>query len=116
MIGSRRIGRRDWVPAASWVLAMGLALWGDAVPVRLAASAQLASAQPDAADAHGTAEQMTREQAARMLQVRYGTAAKVVRTDVVEQDGHPVYVFRLLSVNGRIWIVHIDARSGTEVP
>ena len=51
-----------------------------------------------------------------MLQERYGKAAQVVRTDVVEQDGRRLYVFRLLSVNGRVWIVRIDAKSGAEVP
>jgi hypothetical protein len=130
VISARRTWRRDWVPALGWLLAMSLALWGDELPVRSAVSAQPAAArlsranifsQPAAvqtatADASGTAQEMTREQATRMLQVRYGTSAKVVRTDVLEQDGHHVYVFRLLSVNGRIWIVHIDAKSGTEVP
>jgi len=52
----------------------------------------------------------------RILQQRYGSAARVVRTDVIELGGRHVYVFRLLSVNGRVWIVHIDAQSGAEVP
>ena len=60
--------------------------------------------------------EISREQAAQMLQERYGKAAQVVRTDVVEQDGRRLYVFRLLSVNGRVWIVRIDAKSGAEVP
>jgi hypothetical protein len=51
-----------------------------------------------------------------MLRQRYGNAAQVVRTDVVEEDGHRLYVFRLLSVNGKVWIVRIDAKSGAEVP
>jgi uncharacterized membrane protein YkoI len=60
--------------------------------------------------------EISREQAMRILQQRYGSAARVVRTDVIELGGRHVYVFRLLSVNGRVWIVHIDAQSGAEVP
>jgi uncharacterized membrane protein YkoI len=60
--------------------------------------------------------EVSREQAAQMLQNRYGNAARVVRTDVIEQGGRRVYVFRLLSANGRVWIVRIDARTGAEVP
>ena len=52
----------------------------------------------------------------QVLQQRYGGAARVVRTDVIEKGGRHVYVFRLLSVNGKVWIVHIDAQSGAEVP
>jgi uncharacterized membrane protein YkoI len=62
------------------------------------------------------AHEISREQATQMLQQRYGAAARVVRTDVVEKGGRHVYVFRLLSVNGKVWIVRIDARSGAEVP
>ena len=76
---------------------------------------------PHAAEAAATvvpreAHEISLEQAAHMLQERYGSAARVVRTDEVDEGGRRVYVFRLLSVNGRVWVVHIDARSGTEVP
>ena len=68
--------------------------------------------------AHDSAatHEISREQAAQMLQERYGNMAQVVRSDVVERDGRRLYVFRLLSVNGKVWIVRIDARSGAEVP
>jgi|SRR5580700_2174497 uncharacterized membrane protein YkoI len=68
-----------------------------------------------AVDSPGRRE-ISREQATQELQKRYGNAARVVRTDVIEQGGHHVYVFRLLSVNGRVWVVRIDAQSGAEVP
>jgi len=58
----------------------------------------------------------SREQATQEIQKRYGGQARVVRTDVVDQNGHQIYVFRLLSGNGRVWIVRIDATSGAEVP
>jgi uncharacterized membrane protein YkoI len=68
-----------------------------------------------AADPANTHE-ISREQATQELQKRYGNAARVVRSDVIEQGGHHVYVFRLLSANGRVWVVRIVARSGFEVP
>jgi hypothetical protein len=87
----------------SIALAMSLAVIGDAFAA-------------DTVLAHRVAYELSREQAAQMLQQRYGSAARAVRLDVVEQRGRRVYVFRFLSVNGRVWIVHIDAKSGTEVP
>ena len=78
-------------------------------------------AGPEARAAQGESAQpmtheISREQAAQMLQERYGSSVRVVRSDVVDEGGRRLYVFRLLSVNGRVWIVHIDARSGSEVP
>jgi Peptidase propeptide and YPEB domain len=86
--------QRAWLSGA--VLAMSLALCAGA-------------AEP-------TGHEISREQAAQMLHDRYGAQARVVRADVNDQAGQRVYVFRLLSVNGRIWIVRIDARSGAELP
>jgi hypothetical protein len=107
-------GRLPTIPAVSWLLAISLALGIDAFPVR---SAPQGSEPRASVPVHAPGEsEITLEQAALTLQERYGSAARVVRTDVLEQDGHHVYVFRMLSVNGRVWIVHIDARNGTEVP
>jgi hypothetical protein len=49
-----------------------------------------------------------------LVQKHYG--ARVVRTDIADQGGRRLYVFRLLSSGGKVWIVRVDARSGTEVP
>ncbi|MEJ0084105.1 MAG: PepSY domain-containing protein [Pseudomonadota bacterium] len=38
--------------------------------------------------------------------------ARVVRTDVVDEDGRKVYVLKLLSEKGRVFTVRIDANSG----
>jgi uncharacterized membrane protein YkoI len=38
--------------------------------------------------------------------------ARVVRTDVVDEDGRKVYVLKLLSENGRVHTVRVDASSG----
>jgi uncharacterized membrane protein YkoI len=58
--------------------------------------------------------ELSREQAVAQVQKRYG--ARVVRADIADQDGRHVYVFRLLSADGKVWIVRVDARSGTEMP
>ena len=57
---------------------------------------------------------LSREQATQLVQQRYG--ARVVRTEVVEQSGREIFVFRLLSSGGKVWTVRIDAQSGAEVP
>ena len=38
--------------------------------------------------------------------------ARVVRTDVQDEDGRKVYVLKLLSENGRVFTVRIDASTG----
>jgi hypothetical protein len=38
--------------------------------------------------------------------------ARVVRTDVVDEDGRKVYVLKLLSEDGRVFTVRIDAATG----
>jgi uncharacterized membrane protein YkoI len=86
--------------------------WLAAAVLAISLAPQLAGAAAEAAPTH----EISREQAARMLLQRYGTSARVVRADVIEQAGRRVYVFRLLSINGSVWVVHIDALSGAEVP
>jgi uncharacterized membrane protein YkoI len=62
------------------------------------------------------AHEVSRDEATAMMHERYGSQARVVRADETDEGGHRVYVFRLLSANGRIWIVRIDAQSGAELP
>lgn len=38
--------------------------------------------------------------------------ARVVRTDVQDEDGRKVYVLKLLSENGRVFTVRVDAQTG----
>jgi uncharacterized membrane protein YkoI len=45
-----------------------------------------------------------------MAQRRYN--ARVVRAEVAEVNGRRVYVLRLLSADGRVWAVRVDAQSG----
>lgn len=79
-------------------------------------AAPLAAATPnsEAAPQQHAAQDLSREQAVAIVQKRYG--ARVVRTDFIDQDGRHLYVFRLLSTDGKVWIVRLDARTGTEVP
>jgi len=59
-------------------------------------------------------QELSRQQAVALVQKRYG--ARVVRAELLDQDGRHLYVFRLLSAAGKVWIVRVDARTGTEVP
>ena len=38
--------------------------------------------------------------------------ARVVRASTGESDGRRIYVLRLLSDQGRVWTVHVDAETG----
>lgn len=50
------------------------------------------------------------DQAIQMAERQYG--AKVVRASVSEDNGRRVYVLRLVSEQGRVWTVRVDAASG----
>jgi len=58
--------------------------------------------------------ELSRAEAVALVQKRYG--ARVVRTDIADQQGRRLYVFRLLSSASKVWIVRVDARTGAEVP
>lgn len=98
MTSLRRDGRRRGMPALLLALAVLLPA-GRACPAEAAPAAQ--------------AHELSREQAAALVEHRY--AARVVRAVTEGEAGHHLYVFRLLSPVGKIWEVRIDARTGTEV-
>jgi len=50
------------------------------------------------------------DEAVRMAEAQYH--ARVVRTDVQDEDGRKVYVLKLLSDGGRVITVRIDAATG----
>lgn len=107
----RRVIKADSVVTGiqcAWLLAAVLGI--------SAASSAGHSAPATAMAREPLAHEVSREQATQMLHERYGSQVRVVRADVTDQDGRRVYVFRLLSVDGRIWIVRIDAHSGAELP
>ena len=55
--------------------------------------------------------QMTLDQAVEMAERRF--RARVVRAGVEEVNGQRVFVLRLLSEQGRVWTIRVDAQSGS---
>ena len=51
------------------------------------------------------------DQAVAMAERRFN--ARVVKAGVTESNGRRVYVLRLLSEQGRVWTVRVDADSGS---
>jgi uncharacterized membrane protein YkoI len=51
------------------------------------------------------------DQAVRMVEERYH--ARVVKTQTQQDNGHTVYVMRLLNDSGKVWTVRVDAVSGS---
>ncbi|HEY2416280.1 MAG TPA: PepSY domain-containing protein [Steroidobacteraceae bacterium] len=85
----------------SRVLILALMLW--------------ASHPADSARAADTvAGELSPTQAAALLQKRY--AARVVRVSSTQAGSQHLYVFLLLSPDGKVWTVRLDARTGAEVP
>ena len=50
------------------------------------------------------------DQAVKMAQNRY--RAKAVRAQTVENGGRRIHQIRLLSAEGKVWMVEIDAQTG----
>jgi uncharacterized membrane protein YkoI len=57
-----------------------------------------------------TAASMSMDQAVKMAEQRFH--ARVVKAEAEQENGHKVYVLRLLSEAGRVWTVRVDAQSG----
>jgi len=53
---------------------------------------------------------MSLDEAVALVQSRYD--AKVVKAETVQQRGREVHRIRLLSPDGRVWTVSVDAASG----
>jgi uncharacterized membrane protein YkoI len=88
-----------------------------AAPRLIACALALLSVAAALADTHENARaqpELTRVQATQIVQKRYG--ARVVRASDSDEGGRHLYVFKLLSDAGKVWIVRIDAHSGAEVP
>jgi uncharacterized membrane protein YkoI len=51
------------------------------------------------------------DQAVRMVEQRFH--ARVVKTQTQQDNGHTVYVMRLLNDSGKVWTVRVDADSGS---
>ena len=64
-----------------------------------------------AASVHVRYGQLTLDQAIEMAERRFH--ARVVRAGVEEANGQRIFVLRLLSEQGRVWTVRVDAQSGS---
>ncbi|MEO8309437.1 MAG: PepSY domain-containing protein [Pseudomonadota bacterium] len=56
---------------------------------------------------------MSKDQVIDMAQRRY--KARVVRAEAADHNGRRVYVLRMLSDQGRVWTVRVDALTGSEL-
>jgi uncharacterized membrane protein YkoI len=101
--------------AAACLLAVaGLVSTGQAVAGVRADGAYRHGAAPDASAAAGSAAVraggMSLDQAVAMVQRRYN--AKVVRAEETREGEDVVYRIRLLSGDGRVFTVRVNARTG----
>ena len=69
-----------------------------------------AGVEERADDARAQRDGMSLDDAVRMAESHFH--AKVVRTDVQDEDGRKVYALKLLSEDGRVINVRIDAATG----
>jgi uncharacterized membrane protein YkoI len=82
----------------------------------LAVVTVLAAVAPAAGAAEGqqaiavAAAGVSMEQAVKMAEQQF--KAKVVRAETQHNDGHTVYVLRMLNESGRVWTVRVDASNG----
>jgi uncharacterized membrane protein YkoI len=53
---------------------------------------------------------LSMDQAIEIAEQRY--RARVVRANAVEANGRRIYVLRLLSDEGRVWTIRVDAQTG----
>jgi uncharacterized membrane protein YkoI len=66
---------------------------------------------PRAEALQARSSKLSLDQAIEMVERRY--RARVVRAGVDESNGQRLYVLRLLSEEGRVWTVRVDAQTGS---
>jgi len=100
--------RQGLVPAALAVIAFAPVSQAHSTPPRQASGGTNAvePTQVFAAFQDG----ISLDEAVSRAEQRY--RARVVRTDVQDEDGRKVYVLKLLSEDGRVFTVRIDAATG----
>jgi uncharacterized membrane protein YkoI len=54
---------------------------------------------------------LSMDQAVKMVEERF--RARVVKAETQTDEGHTVYVLRLLDESGKVWTVRVDAESGS---
>ena len=68
------------------------------------------SATPGPAVVALNSASVSMDQAVKLAEQRYH--ARVVKAGTEQDNGHTVYVLRLLNEAGRVWTVRVDAASG----
>jgi hypothetical protein len=84
-----------------------LATYVAELPLWAVPAAQAGPGNPVALERTG----LSIDQAVKMVEKRYH--AKVVRRQAQQEDGHLVYVLRVLSDSGHVWTVRVDPVSGS---
>ena len=74
-------------------------------------SASASSTHPAAAPSVMPHDAISMDQAVRMVEERYH--ARVVKAEAEHDEGHTVYVLRLLNDAGRVWTVRVDPLNGS---
>jgi uncharacterized membrane protein YkoI len=87
-----------------------LLAWAVTVCAVLAVAAPVARAAGEQHPVAIAAATVSMEQAVKMAEQRF--KAKVVRAETQHNDGHIVYVLRMLNESGRVWTVRVDASNG----
>jgi hypothetical protein len=92
---------------------IGLALWSMG-PGAAGASSGAPPSTPPARPAPAvivlTAASLSIDDAVKMAEQRYH--ARVVKAETQHDNGHTVYILRLLNDSGQVWTVRVDAASG----
>jgi uncharacterized membrane protein YkoI len=84
------------------------ALLGLAVLAPVGSAQQLIERRPR--DEHLIEARVSLDQAVQMAQRRYG--ARAVKAETVSQGDRRVHRIRLMSPEGKVWHVHVDAQTG----
>lgn len=100
-------GHIDYNPAMRRILALSLVL---AAPVAAPASMEGGAVVPEGPHAATRAEELTLEQAVQRAEQRY--RARAVKAQERREDGRRVYRIRLLSEDGRVFEITVDAATG----
>ena len=103
--------RRLPAPLVAGLVALALGAAGVESQAAAGAGATLLEPQPEVVTLQAARRgQLTLDQAIEMAERRF--RARVVRAAVEESAGQRIYVLRLLSEQGRVWTVRVDAQSG----
>jgi uncharacterized membrane protein YkoI len=93
------------------VAALATALWVvSAPPAAWAKSPHADEREPARAGSRYAQGGVSLDAVVRQMEQRFN--ARVVRAETREEKGRTVYVLRLLSEDGKVWTVKVDADSG----